>query len=1065
MFLDTLRVGFRKLLLASSAMLAALALSGIPGAIAQQVDDAIVVGTVFDSSHATVSGAQVKLTHLATNAVTEVRTDERGEYRTPSLKIGEYAIAVVADGFKQSNQRGVVLEIGDVRKVDVVLEVGQTSESVVVEAEAPLLQSSDSTVGDVINNRQIEELPLNGRDYLQLANLSSGTVPSTQGVEIGGQAGTQVAFLLDGQDNNNQQISTSHSGQKEVVKPSVDAIQEFKVVTNGYSAEFGRSSSGVVSVALKSGSNELHGSAFEFIRNDIVDAKNLFATYKPPYKRNQFGSSAGGPVIRNKTFIFGDFEASYIREATTTLSTLPTAAQRGGLFSSTIIDPYTKTPFPGNQIPSSLLDPVSLNILSFVPLPQTGAATSNYNYASPANEDNHRWDLRVDQIINDKQNLFFRFSDQVSDTVVSSPLPPNNGQYYAGAGATATDSKSFVLGYNQIWSPTIVSSIRAGWNDLAWTNYFPNQSLTGVGIPGVPTVNPGFSQMVITGYPDLGVSNVPNADASQDRQLSGDVTWSKGRHNLKFGVQEYWLQTNFLSSQLSSGVFDFDGQYTKNPLADFLLGAAYSTSLSNYSYLALRAPWTNFFAQDDWKITSKLTLNIGLRYELDPPSVQKNNTISNFDLDTNPGHPVLVPAGSQGSSIADRALQNVNYNQWAPRFGLAYSLDSKTVIRAGAGTFYSNAITEGGMQSMEVNPPWNIRSVFTTNKNVAPTLVLADGFASDALSLANASNVELISYDRKGVTPTDYQWNFNIQRQLPGGILLEVGYYGNKLDHMWRQIDGNPAPPEPGNINSNRPYNSTLVPGTDDTITLANVVRIQKDGWSAYNALQAKIEKRYSNGLTFIASYAYSKAIALGDTAAVQDQQDWMADKALSSLNMTQHFVGSAVYQLPFGQGRQFGANWNRITNGFLGGWSFAPIFTVSTGMPLNITVNGNPSNTGSGADRPNVVGNWQLANPSVGEWFNTAAFVANAPYTYGDAGRNIIRGPGLVDLDLALHKSFRVTERVSAQLRIESFNATNTPALGAPNTVLGNALFGQITATAVGTSSRDNQIGLKVVF
>jgi hypothetical protein len=1055
---------FRRPPLAFCAVLTAIALS-VPSVVAQQVDDAIVVGTVFDSSHATVTGAIVKLTHLATNAVTEVRTDARGEYRTQSLKIGEYAITVGADGFKQSNQRGVVLEIGDVRKLDVVLEVGQTSESVNVEAEAPLLQASDSTVGDVINNRQIEELPLNGRDYLQLANLSSGTVPATQGVEIGGQAGTQVAFLLDGQDNNNQQISTSHSGQKEVVKPSVDAIQEFKVVTNGYSAEFGRSSSGVVSVALKSGTNELHGSAFEFIRNDIVDAKNLFATYKPPYKRNQFGSSAGGPVIRNKTFIFGDFEASYIRESTTTLSTLPTAAQRNGLFSSKIIDPYTGSPFPGNQIPSSLLDPVSLNILSFVPLPQTGAATSNYNYASPANEDNHRWDLRVDQIINDKQNLFFRFSDQVSDTVVSSPLPPVNGQYYAGAGATATNSKSFVLGYNQVWSPTVVSSIRAGWNDLAWTNYFPNQSLTGVGIPGVPTVNPGFSEMVITGYPDLGVSNVPNADASQDRQLSGDVTWSKGRHNLKFGVQEYWLQTNFLSSQLSSGVFDFDGQYTKNPLADFLLGAAYSTSLSNYSYLALRAPYTNFFAQDDWKLTSKLTLNIGLRYELDPPSVQKNNTISNFDEDTNPGHPVLVPAGSQGSSLADRALQNVNYNQWAPRLGLAYSLDSKTVIRAGAGTFYSNLITEGGMQSMEVNPPWNIRSVFTTNKNVAPTLVLADGFASDALNLANASNVQLISYDRKGVTPTDYQWNFNIQRQLPGGILLEVGYYGNKLDHMWRQIDGNPAPPEPGNINSNRPYHTTLVPGTDDTITLANVVRIQKDGWSAYNALQAKIEKRYSNGLTFIASYAYSKAIALGDTAAVQDQQDWMADKSVSSLNMTQHFVGSAVYQLPFGQGRQFGANWNRITNGFLGGWAFAPIFTVSTGLPLNITVNGNPSNTGSGADRPNVVGNWQLANPSVAEWFNTAAFVANAPYTYGDAGRNVIRGPGLVDLDLALHKSFRITEKVSAQLRIESFNATNTPALGPPNTVLGNALFGQITATAVGTSSRDNQVGLKVVF
>src|ERR1700721_1996315 len=354
------RVLFRRPSLAFCTVLAASTLGAVPSAVAQQVDDAIVVGTVFDSSHAAVTGAVVKLTHLATNAVTEVRTDARGEYRTQSLKIGEYAITVGADGFKQSNQRGVVLEIGDVRKLDVVLEVGQTSESVNVEAEAPLLQASDSTVGDVINNRQIEELPLNGRDYLQLANLSSGTVPATQGVEIGGQAGTQVAFLLDGQDNNNQQISTSHSGQKEVVKPSVDAIQEFKVVTNGYSAEFGRSSSGVVSVALKSGTNELHGSAFEFIRNDIVDAKNLFATYKPPYKRNQFGSSGGGPGMPKKTFIFGDFEATYMRQSTTTLSTVPTVAQRGGLFSTTIIDPYTKTAFPGNQIPSSLLDPVAL---------------------------------------------------------------------------------------------------------------------------------------------------------------------------------------------------------------------------------------------------------------------------------------------------------------------------------------------------------------------------------------------------------------------------------------------------------------------------------------------------------------------------------------------------------------------------------------------------------------------------------------------------------------------------------------------------------------------------------
>jgi hypothetical protein len=1044
-----------------SFILGALLLGAVSHAMAQQADDAIVVGTVFDPTHAAVSGATVQLTHLSTNAVTEIRTDERGQYRTPSLRIGEYILSVEAGGFKRFTQRGVELEIGDVRKLDVALEIGQASESVNVTAEAPLLQTADSTVGDVINNKQIEELPLNGRDYLQLANLSSGTTASSQGVSIGGQAGTQVAFLLDGQDNNNQQISTGHSGQKEVVKPSVDAIEEFKVVTNGYSAEFGRSSSGVVSVAIKSGSNQLHGSAFEFIRNDVVDAKNLFATYKPPYKRNQFGASAGGPVIKNKTFVFGDFEAAYIRESTTTLSTLPTEAQRGGQFSTTIIDPLSGSPFANDRIPPSRFDPISSKILGFLPLPLTTAATSNYNYQSPANQDSHRYDLRVDQIVNDKQNLFFRYSNQVVDNVVSSPLPPDGGEYYSGSGAQATNSKSFVVGHNWVWSPSVVSSIRAGWNDLAWTNYFPNQLLTGIGIPGVLDANPGFSSVAITGYPSLGVTNVPNADASQDRQLSGDVTWSKGQHNLKFGVQAYWLQTNFLSSQQTSGIFDFDGQYTKNALADFLIGAAYQSSLSNYSHLALRSAWTDFFVQDDWKVSSRLTLNLGLRYELDPPAVQKNNTISNFDLDSDPGHPVLVPANPNGG-IAARALQNVDHKQFAPRVGLAYSLDSKTVIRAGAGTFYSNMITEGGMQSLEINPPNNIRSGFTTNKALPPTLILSDGFAAGALSLANASNVQLISYDRKGVTPTDYQWNFNIQRQLPGGILLEVGYYGNKLDHMWRQLDGNPAPPEPGNINSNRLYTSTLVPGTGDTITLGSVVRIQKDGWSAYNALQTKIEKRYANGLTFIASYAYSKTISLGDTAGVQNQLDWLADKADSSQDMRQHFVGSAVYQLPFGQGRQFGAHWNRLTNDVLGGWSFAPIVTVSTGLPLNITVNGNPSNTGSGVDRPNVVGNPQLANPTVAEWFNTAAFAANAPYTYGDAGRNVIRAPGLVNLDLALHKSFRITERVSAQIRVESFNATNTPALGAPNTVLGNALFGQITSAG---SARDNQLGVKVVF
>jgi hypothetical protein len=1032
-------------------------------ALAQDASNAVVVGSVVDPTQSAIRGATVTVTHLATGSAIQVKTDERGFYRTPPLRLGEYTIGVEAEGFKRFNQRGVVLDLGDVRKVDAVLELGQVSESVNVEAAAPLLQTSDSTVGTVITNSQIEDLPLNGRDYMQLAALSSGTIAAAEGVAIGGQAGTQAAFLLDGQDNNNQQISTGHSGQKEVVKPSVDAIQEFKVVTNGYSAEYGRSSSGVVSVALKSGSNAIHGTAYEFLRNDVLDAKNLFANVKPAYRRNDFGASLGGPILRNRLFVFGDIEDEIIRQSSTDVDTLPTVAQRSGLFSSPVIDPPAGAAFPGNQIPLTRMDPVALNILSLVPLPQTPAATSNYVYNSPANQDPKHWDFRADDILSDRQNAYFRYSEQVIDNGVTSPLPPIPGVgYITGGGANVTHSKSFALVDNKVWTPTLLSSIHLGWNDLMWFNTFPNQPLTSVGIPGVSASYPGFSQISITGYTGLGVSNVPNSDGSQDRQLSGDLTWTKGAHNIKFGVQANWLQTNFLSSQLSSGTFSFNGEYTKNAFADYLLGASSAETLSNWSYLALRTPYAHFFAQDDWKVSRRLTLNIGLRYELSPPPIERGNTISNFDLDTNPAHPVLVPAGSEGSSWADRALQGVNHLQFAPRFGFAYALpDNKTVFRGGYGIFYSNIITEGGMQSMEVNPPWNVRIGLQPNSSQPPTLFLDQGFAANALSLTNATNVQLISYDRSNATPMDQQWNLNIQRQLPGGIVLEVGYYGNKLEHMWRQIDGNPAPPEPGTVNLNREFTRTTVPGTSDTITLGSVTRIQKDGYSNYNALQTKIEKRYSKGVTFIASYAWSKTMSLGDASGVQNPLDWRADYAPSVQDMRQHFVGSAIYALPFGHGKTWGANWNRVTDAFLGGWSGGPILTVDSGMPLNLSVVGDPSNTGQ-QDRPDVVSAWQLANPTVHEWFNTAAFVANPKYTYGDAGRNILLTPGLVNLDFGAHKTFRISERVNAQLRVESFNLTNTPALGAPNAQVGNQLIGQITSAG---PARQNQIGLKVIF
>jgi hypothetical protein len=1031
-----LRLGFTAFL-----VLAIMAGAALPTR-AQQANTAVVVGTVVDSSDAAVPGATVALTHTDTSTTTTVVSDEKGQYRTAPLRIGSYTITVELPGFKTFVQRGVTLNIGDVRKVDATLQLGDVSEQITVAASVPLLSTVDSTVGTVITNKQIKDLPLNGRDYLQLASLSSGTLPTTGvGISIGGQAGSQVAFLLDGQDNNNQQISTGHSGQKEVVKPSVDAIQEFKVVTNGYAAEYGRSSSGVVSVSLKSGTNSLQGTVYEYFRHEAMDAKNFFATEKPPYRRNQFGGAAGFPIVHNRTFFFGDVERGVLRRSSTVVSTLPTLADRA-------------------LVPADRIDPVAARILSYIPLPQTSARTNNYVYNSPSNQDALKGDFRIDQIISGNQNLYFRYGYQKTDNAVSSPLPPDtDGNYYAGGGNDVSTSRSWVFVHNKIWSPTLISSVRGGWNEIAWTNLLPDQTLKGVGIPGVNESNPGFSQINITGYRALGVTNVPNNDNSWNRQFSADLTSTRGAHTFKGGVQAYLLGIDFLSSQRSSGIFNFNGQYTGNAFADFLLGYASSASLSKYATLNFRSPYTHFFAQDDWRVTRSLTLNLGLRYELSPPAVDANDAIANYDMDSDPAHPHLVLAGSEGNDRAARSLQGVNYKQFAPRAGFAYSLPGdKTVIRGGYGIFYANLITLGGMQSMEINPPNHVR-INQSTSTAAPSIFLTQGFAADALTPAAARNVTLISYDRSDKTPTAYQWNLNLQRELPGQLVVEVGYNANHFVNDWRQIDGNPAPAGAGDINARRRFTTAVIPGTNDQITLSNVVRIQKDGWSRYRALQTKVEKRYSKGVSVLASYAWSRTTSLG--SFFQNENDIDAEVSVSDNDRTHYFVGSGVWELPFGHDRAIGRTWGGVANAAFGGWSLSPIVTLASGAPLNLTVNGNPSNTGQN-DRPNVVGDWQLDNPTPEQWFNTAAFVANDRYTFGNAPRNLLRGPGLFNVDVVLKKSFKVSDRVTADLRFESFNATNTTPLGNPNTQVGNVNFGRISSAG---AARSNQVALKLSF
>ncbi len=1081
---------------------------------AQQSTDAVVLGTVVDAAGTAISGASVTVLSAETSAKTVIQTNDHGEYRTPPLHIGRYSVSVETSGFKQFSVSDVLLSIGDVRKIDATLQVGEISQTVTVSASNTVLSTSDSTSGTVIGNDEIAELPLgstNGRDYLQLATLSAGTAPpiSGVGISIGGQQGYSVGFLLDGIDNNAQFIRYSYGNQKEAIKPSVDAISQFSVVTNGYSAEYGRSSSGVVSVSIKSGTNKLHGSGYGFFRNDAFDSTPFFAG-KTPYNRTDFGASIGGPILKDKLFGFGDFELLRLTKSATSHDTLPTAAEQAGCFPGPVYDPQTynggtRQAFPqvttstatatcavdSYEIPQNRLDPVALQLLKNIPVVTTGG-TQNYTYVAPANQSPHQFDFRIDGNLPQQQTVFFRWSLQNQTYPATITLPAVNGVYYTSAQPTNDYGHAFVFGHNRIWSAKLISSVRLGWNYLnsvASSPSSPNLN-SQIGFKGADTAIPGgLVSSSISGFTTLGGGGKGNVTSTETRQVSGDVTWSLGSHTLKFGVQQFWLQTNFVSAQQSEGTLSFTGNYTRQnssvtaaqygPFADFLLGIPASGNLSNVEIVTDRQPLTHFFVTDDWRLSRRLTVNAGLRWELNRPLLDKFDQLANDNLELT-GSPVLVLAGAAGRSRASRSTIGQDYLQLAPRVGLAYSLPGdKMVFRGAYGIFYSNAQQPGGMQSLQINPPYHLQIALSNSPTATnPTFTFQNGFPSGILSLSNASNVLTVSDDTNGRWPRAKEWNVNVQRELPGNILLEVGYARNSLSGAWMQYDANQAPAEAGTTNNNRPFRTLTITGTPYTISLADILRIGKIGYSNYNALQAKLEKRYTRGLSLLASYGYSKTIALGEnqSGGVQDLRNIQADRAASSQDIRHHITGTAVYDLPFGRGRKFGNNWNRFENSALGGWSIDPIVTLSTGLPFNLGVNGNPSNSGQGSldgnnDRPNLVGNFKAAVNSVtqqpthtkAQWFNTAAFAPNAPYTFGNAGRNILRAAGTVNLDVALHKKFDITERVSAQLRLEAFNAANHDVLAAPNASVGSSLFGQITAAS--NASRELQLGVKVLF
>ena len=1067
-----------------TCLLGTLLLSAI--AALAQVDTGTIAGTVRDSQGAAVGSATMTFVDLATGTSSRTQTDAAGEYASPPLRPSEYKVTTEAAGFKTESQSGINLRVQDRLRLDFTMLVGAVSETVDVTSDAPIIQSESSSLGQVIVSTQITELPLNGRDYTQLATLStgvvrtsSGTNGNTGGSSTGGQnsfvangtRGTLNNFLLDGIDNN----SNDNGGL--VLRTNVDAIQEFKIQTNSYSAEFGRSGGAVVNAITKSGTNNFHGGVFEFFRNSALDARDYFedpATKKASFKQNQFGGTFGGPVIKSKLFVFGDYQATRIRSPLTWVSKVPTLAERTGDFSATgeptIYDPSTGLPFPGNKITSGI-DPISQAFMNLYPVPNQ-PSTGGPNYIiSPIERDTiDEGDGRIDYTASDKDRVFLRYSQSGRTDIRPAPLPgsANGGDSSTGIGYEDTEGTS--LGYTRTLTPRAVNEIRLGFNHVHIRRGLPEggavlppAELQVPGVPDDPRVN-GLTLFAPSGgFRRVGDPRfAPTLLASQERQITDVLTLTRGGHTIKVGGEIRWSQFNISQEAAPRGQFSFSGQFTQNhttstggsPLADMLLGLPITARISTVIGLHNRQHVPSFFAQDDWKITPRLTVNLGLRYDYFSPTVELNNRQSNFDYKTG----TIIVAGQNGAS---RSLVQADKANFTPRIGFAWTptQNGNTVIRGAYGIFYSGQeIRTAAPLQLAYNLPFFYEPSFTSD-GVTPVITVSQGFPSLNPSLAIDPGVT--SVDSRLHTPYYQTWNLAVQHSLPAAVSLEVAYAGSKGTHLQSALDPNQDPtPGPGDVQARRPH-----PQFGGFTAMTNV------GSSSYNALQVKAEKRAGHGLYLLSAFTYSKAI--NDLPEIccaapfpQNSYDIAAERGRADFDQTLRWVLSFDYELPFGRE---GAHLNSaVTDALLGGWHLGGIYTLASGFPFSPWLGFDPSNTGTqGIVRPNQLRDGNLPRDQRGpnNWFDINAFAIPTGFAFGNAGRNVLTGPGQNVFDWSLRKEFALTERQRIEFRAELFNAFNHPNFAQPDNFIddGPGSAGVITSLAI--PMRQIQFGLKYNF
>jgi len=1097
--------------LAELVVVLALSLTGFA-----QVERSAITGTVTDAKGAAIPDAIVRVTEESTNQTITLQTDSAGEYEASNLTPGAYTVQVEKAGFTSQVNKGFVIQVFQTARLDVVLNVGTVSESVQVTSALPLLQSENASVGQVISTQAINELPLNGRNMAQLAIIAPGVTglnyaqtgtigagarpdelrPGGTTIVANGARDNANKLLLDGIDNTEMIAGTF------IVRPSVEGLQEFAVLTSNVGAQFDRGMGAIVVTSTRSGSNEFHGSGYEFLRNSYVDSKNFFVrpgAPNPAYRLNDFGGRLGGPILHNKTFFFVNYEGYFERAASTLISTVPTLAERQGNFQgvTNIYDPltttasgstYTRTQFLNNTIPVSRFDPIAAQLVNAYPAPQTSALSNNYTSYPLKLSDDNRGDVRIDHQISASQNFFARYS--VDDTQIDMPNTYNSvigGNENSFSGHAADRGQQGVLAYNKVITQSIVGEYRFGFN--RFTSFLIAPVLTSPIWPQIPGggPNPGYQPVAAakagnsapiispSGFGGLGNSRgEPQVRREHGIENVGNVSWLRGKHSFKFGidvVNHMISETDTPPSQSAFGRFNFDGNFTNNPASPTGTGNAMASMLLGYPTQTAKdyfIPGTahvlstefNYYALDDWRITRKLTLNLGLHYEIDTPYHEAHNFWVNF----NPVTAAVEIAGQNGVSKA--AGWNTDYGSVGPRIGFAYSYDSKTVVRAGYGVFFDPQTQAGTTIRQQRQWPFDLIYIITPG-SFFPQNKVSQGFVSIGdipPSVLNSPYGTL-----KGIQPnfknaSGQQYNLSVQRQLTGRSTFTASYVGSTGRHLsWINPIDQPSPGA-GTIQTRRPYN----------VQYPNVTAIsflESVGTSNYNSLQLSFQQRLTAGLFLTANYVWSHAFdnssfdGGADGPVPQDPTNRNADWASSDSDIHNRVNIYGTYELPFGPGKPF-INGNSFVNRFLlGGWQVNGIFVGQSGLPFTVTTSGTATNTGASASRANVVpGVPQYPTAkSVSEWFNPAAFSVPTAYNWGNSKRNILRGPDEIDVDSSAEKKFPITERTNLLFRFEAFNMFNHPQFQIPASVIATAGVGTITTTS--NTARQLQVALRLTF